>query len=116
MISMEISEKRSRKVNFHTSKLFLQDIYNLMEKWRHLLAKEFNFAQDESIQRLSKRILSDEAVTSSFARETEEQFPGIIALLPAMFHISEQIVTKLKDLIPKTGWIIIFSYFLFFCL
>nr|CAB3262947.1 uncharacterized protein LOC100185627 [Phallusia mammillata] len=79
-----------------------KDVYNLMERWRHMLARDFNFGQDEVVQRFSKRILSDETVIATFASDLLDQFPGIVALLPTMFHISEQILTKVKDLIPKS--------------
>ncbi|XP_076804370.1 uncharacterized protein LOC143448475 isoform X2 [Clavelina lepadiformis] len=81
--------------------LFLaKDIYNLMERWRYLLTKDFNFANDESVQRFSSRILSNDIVTTSFDKEIQEQFPGIVGIIPLIFHIAEKIMLKLRDLLP----------------
>ena len=74
-----------------------------MERWRHLLVRDFNFAHDETVQRFSSRILSNDIVTSSFDKEIQEQFPGIVGLMPMIFHIADQILIKVRELLPKTG-------------
>ena len=83
--------------------IVLKDVYALMERWRHLLARDFNFAHDETVQRFSSRILSNDIVTTSFDKEIQEQFPGIVGLLPMIFHIAEQIMFKVRELLPKSG-------------
>ena len=94
----------------NTFLIVVQDIYTLMERWRHLLARDFNFAHDETVQRFSLRILSNDIVTTSFDKEIQEQFPGIVGLLPMIFHIAEQIMFKARELLPKQGFEIFVDY------
>lgn len=77
-----------------------------MERWRHHLARDFNFAHDETVQRFSSRILSNDIVTSSFDKEIQEQFPGILGLLPMIFHIADQIISKVQEILPRQGWLL----------
>ena len=74
-----------------------------MERWRQHSASDFNFAHDETVQRFSSRIISNNIVASSFDKEIQEQFPGIVGLVPMIFHIADQIMFKLQDLLPRSG-------------
>ena len=75
----------------------------MLERWRNLSAPDFIFANDDVIQQLSQRILSNEGVVSSLSPDLQTDFPGMIALLPVTFHVSDQIVLRLKDLLKYKG-------------
>ncbi|XP_078481815.1 uncharacterized protein LOC100185627 [Ciona intestinalis] len=77
-----------------------KDIYNLMERWRHLQGRNFNFSTDEAVQKMSSRITNSDDSTQ-MDKDIEEQFRGLSGLLPMIFRIADQVTTKLSALLPK---------------
>jgi len=83
-----------------SNQLFIaKDLYIVLERWRNLCAPDFIFANDEAVLQLSQRILSNETMENSLSPDLQADFPGMIALLPVTFHVANQILAKLKDLL-----------------